>query len=166
MSENYWRINPQVTKNSLFMATHVLFHFLHAFLLLNHRQTDENSHWSIAVPLLFTVGHSVAVLWCHTSTYCDVILSNCPQNISKWVTYIFPPSSSSTKLKGGILVSPCPSVCPSVCGQNHVCSVSSTILVGSISYLHILSSNFRRCVMCKLCFKTVNVYILANSLNL
>ena len=95
MSENYWRINPQVTKNSLFMATHVLFHFLHAFLLLNHRQTDENSHWSIAVPLLFTVGHSVAVLWCHTSTYCDVILSDCPQNISKWVTYIFPPSSSS-----------------------------------------------------------------------
>ena len=42
-----------------------------------------------------------------------------------------------------------PSVCPSVCGQNRVRSVSSTILVGSISYLHILSSNFRRCVACK-----------------
>ena len=36
----------------------------------------------------------------------------------------------------------------SICGQNHVRSVSSTILVGSISYLHILSSNFRRCVAC------------------
>ena len=32
----------------------------------------------------------------------------------------------------------------SVCGQNGVRSVSSTIFIGSISYLHILSSNFRR----------------------
>ena len=39
----------------------------------------------------------------------------------------------------------------SVCGQNHVRSVSSTILIGSISYLHFLSSNFRRCVACKVC---------------
>ena len=31
----------------------------------------------------------------------------------------------------------------SVCGQNRVRSVSSTILIGSILYLHILSSNFR-----------------------
>ena len=37
----------------------------------------------------------------------------------------------------------------SVCGQNRVRSVSSTILIGSLSYLHILSSNFRRCVACK-----------------
>ena len=41
----------------------------------------------------------------------------------------------------------------SVCGQNRVRSVSSTILVGSISYLHILSSNLRRCVACNVCFK-------------
>ena len=41
----------------------------------------------------------------------------------------------------------------SVCGQNGVRSVSSTILIGSISYLHILSSNFRRCVACNVCFK-------------
>ena len=34
----------------------------------------------------------------------------------------------------------------SVCGQNRVRSVSSTILIGSISYLHILSSNFRNFV--------------------
>ena len=53
----------------------------------------------------------------------------------------------STKL--GILISPCPSVSPSVCGQNRVHSVSPTILAGSISYLHILSSNFRRCVAYK-----------------
>ena len=46
-----------------------------------------------------------------------------------------------------------PSVRPSVCGQNRVCSVSSTILAKSISYLHILSSNFRRCVVCKVYIK-------------
>ena len=38
-----------------------------------------------------------------------------------------------------ILVSPCPSVHLSICGQNRVHSVSSTILVQSISYLHALS---------------------------
>ena len=38
----------------------------------------------------------------------------------------------------------------SICGKNCVRSVSSTIL---ISYLHMLSSNFRRCVVCKVCFK-------------
>ena len=48
----------------------------------------------------------------------------------------------------------------SVCGQNRVRSVSSTILIGSISYLHILSSSFRRCVACG-----VSLKILANSLN-
>ena len=57
-----------------------------------------------------------------------------------------------------------PSVCLSVCGQNRVRSVSSTLLVGSISYLHILSSNFRRCVACNVCFKICKCKILANSL--
>ena len=54
------------------------------------------------------------------------------------------------KVEGGILVSPCPSVRPSVrlsvCGHNRVRSVSSTILAGSSSDLHILSSNFNGCV--------------------
>ena len=45
----------------------------------------------------------------------------------------------------------------SVCGQNRVRSVSSTILIGSISYLCILSTNFRRCVMCNVCFKIKNL---------
>ena len=40
---------------------------------------------------------------------------------------------------------------PSVCGQNRVWSVSSTIIVGSISYLDILSSNFRWCVAYNVC---------------
>ena len=58
------------------------------------------------------------------------------------------------------------SVRQSVCGQNRVRSVSSTILVGSISYLHILLSNFKRCGACKACFKFKKNEILANSLNL
>ena len=54
----------------------------------------------------------------------------------------------------------------SVCGQNRVRSVSSIIPIGSISYLPILSSNFRRCVVCNVCFKIQKFDILANSLNL
>ena len=50
----------------------------------------------------------------------------------------------------------------SICGQNRVRSVSSTILIGSISYLHILSSNFRRCVACNARFKIQKFEILAN----
>ena len=41
-------------------------------------------------------------------------------------------------------LSVCPSVHLSVCGQNRVRSVSSTILIRSISYLHILSLKFWR----------------------
>ena len=42
-----------------------------------------------------------------------------------------------------------------VCGQNHVCSASSTIPDESSSYLHIfLSSNFRRCVACQFFLKS------------
>ena len=48
----------------------------------------------------------------------------------------------------GFTLSVCPSVRLPVCGQHHVCSVSSTILAGSISYLPILSTNFRRCIAC------------------
>ena len=39
-----------------------------------------------------------------------------------------------------------PSVCPSVRPASRVRSVAPTVLVGSISHLYILSSNFRRCV--------------------
>ena len=49
---------------------------------------------------------------------------------------LYPPLQRSWK--GGMLVSPCPSVCLSVCGLKRVRSVSSKILIGSISYMHIL----------------------------
>ena len=52
-----------------------------------------------------------------------------------FVCFIIPP------LQRSILLSPCPSVRPSVrlsvCGQNRVRSVFSTILVGSVLYFHI-----------------------------
>ena len=40
----------------------------------------------------------VVVLWHHANAYCDVILADCHENISKWVTFIFPPSSSWSSL--------------------------------------------------------------------
>ena len=60
-----------------------------------------------------------------------------------------------------------PSVLPSahlpVSGQNRVRSVSSTILARSISYLHILSTKFRRCVACRVfSYKIPKFYILPN----
>ena len=60
-----------------------------------------------------------------------------------------------------VTLSVCPSDRLSVCGQNGVRSVSSTILARSISYLHIISTNFKRCVAF-----VKNFEILAISLNL
>ena len=48
-----------------------------------------------------------------------------------------------------------------VCATNHTCSVVPTVLVGSISYLYMLSSNFRRCVACKVSCK---IWIFGNFL--
>ena len=90
-----------------------------------------------------------------------------PMPVIQSFDVIIPPTS--TKLKGGytgITLAVCPSVRLSVCGQNRVRSVSSTILIGSISYLHILSSNFRRCVTCNARFKIQKFEILANFFNL
>ena len=45
-----------------------------------------------------------------------------------------------------------PSVRPSICPTSRVRSVAPTVLVGSIAYSYILSSNFRRCVGYKVFF--------------
>ena len=50
-----------------------------------------------------------------------------------------------------------PSVRPSVRPASRVRSVAPTVLVGSISYLYILSSNFRRCVVCKVSGKITSM---------
>ena len=70
----------------------------------------------------------------------------------KWV--IIPPFNEVKRGYTGFTLS--------VCGQNRVRSVSSTILVGFISYLHILSSNFRRYVACKVCFKIQKFFKICN----
>ena len=71
------------------------------------------------------------------------------------------------EVERGVLVSTCASLHLSICGQNRVRSVSSTILIGSILYLHILSNNLRRCVLwCNVCFKVQKFEILVNSINL
>ena len=68
------------------------------------------------------------------------------------IKLIIPPAS--TKLKGGILVSPCPSVCPSVCLWTESCPLCIFNNTHRIHFIwHILSSNFRRCVACKVCIK-------------
>ena len=49
----------------------------------------------------------------------------------------------------------------SVCSASRVCSVAPTVLVWSISYLHTLPSNFRRCVACKVFCKILKFEVLA-----
>ena len=56
-----------------------------------------------------------------------------------------------------------PSVCPSVRPASRVRSVAPTILIGSISYVYILSSNFRRCVAYKVSGKISKFVFLAIS---
>ena len=71
----------------------------------------------------------------------------------------------TTKLLLGILISLSPSIPPSVHPSvrpvSHVRSVASTALVGSISYLYILSSNLRRYVACKVSCKIPKFRFLA-----
>ena len=90
-----------------------------------------------------------------------------------WNTYTIIIPLALTKLKGGytgftssVRLSVHRYVRLSVCGQNGVRSVSYTILTGSISYVHMLSSNFRRCVVCKGYGKIKKIEFLANFLNL
>ena len=111
------------------------------------------------------------------NTNMPILLNHIYIYIDLLITLIIPPAS--TKLKGGILVSPCLSVKKTrkkkqVCGA--ACFTAAEIkfskdvrlwtescllcifnkLVGTISYVHISSSNFRRCVACKVCFKIQN----------
>ena len=72
----------------------------------------------------------------------------------------------TSSVRPSVRPSICLSVCPSVCGQNRVCSVTFTILAGYISYLHILSSNFKRCVACNVFWKIIKSEFLANFSNL
>ena len=59
-----------------------------------------------------------------------------------------------------------PFVCPSVRPASRARFVAPTVLVGSISYLHIVSSNFRMCVKCKDSYKIFKFKFLTIYLNL
>ena len=63
---------------------------------------------------------------------------------------------------GGLLVSLRPSVRPA----SRVSSVVPAVLVGSVSYLYILSSNFRRCVTCEVSCKNKKFEFFAFFFNL
>ena len=97
------------------------------------------------------------ILWCALFWYwvsscvpfTNSLIECSTTSIGDFMAILLYPSPQQS-WKGGILVSPCLSVC---CVQNGVHFVSSTILIKSIAYFHILSSNFRRCVACKVYFK-------------
>ena len=130
----------------------------------------KHCSWGLEQPALFIMPMAVYYREQGSATK-QRLFSRCKESHYKDKTVMRPSyyyTPASTKLKGGVywfhLV--CPFVRLSVCGQNSVRSVSSTIFVRSIAYLHILLSNFRRCVVCKVCFKIRKFVILANSLNL
>ena len=114
--------------------------------------------WFVGMKLRF-IAERLELSWCHHWQHHRLLLYPRFNKVER-VVYWF----------HLVCLSVCLSVHPfvhlSICGQNHVRSVSSTILVGSISYLHILSNNFRRCVTCNVCVKIQKFEILANSLNL
>ena len=103
-------------------------------------------HDSVAVSMHFNGGDLVAAYY----TFSETLNSLKLRHISWSCNYT--PSSSWSGYTGFTL-SVCPSVRVSVCGQNLVRSVSSTILAGSISYLHILSTNFRKRIACQVLWK-------------
>ena len=77
-----------------------------------------------------------------------------PTQRSCWVVYWFHPVSPSVRLS--VRLSVHLSFLPSVRSASRVCFVAPTVLVGSISYSYILSSNFRRCVACNVSSKIWN----------
>ena len=92
---------------------------------------------------------------CFTGTHykCCIQLGNFP-NIQHYHWHnaynecmIILPAQGSGRGSISFIPSVRPSICLSVRPTSCVHSVASTVLVGSISYLYILSSNFRMCVM-------------------
>ena len=129
-----------------------------------HFFTDSTSHSWVWKGRNALLGFPVCVyFWLECSPFgvtgmlCEVFLIIPP-----------PPPPRTTKLLGVYWFhSICPSVRPSrVRPAFHVSSVAPTVLVGSISYLYILSNNFRRCVACNVSCKISKFEFLAIFLNL
>ena len=80
-------------------------------------------------------------------------LRNEEHNLTTWhCIFILPPAQRVCWGYIGFTPSVCPSFRPSVRPAYRVRSVAPTVLVGPISYLYILSSNFRMCVACKVSY--------------
>ena len=86
-SENYWRITSRVTTNIVINGSPYVILFLTWF---SDAETQIN-WWNLP---LIDRRYIAVVLWHHANTHCDVILTDCHENVSKWVTCIFLPSSS------------------------------------------------------------------------
>ena len=86
-SENYWRITSRVTTNIVINGSPYIILFLTWF----PGATAQINLWKLPS---IDCCYIAVVLWCHANTYCDVILTDCHENVSKWVTWVFPPSSS------------------------------------------------------------------------
>ena len=73
-------------QTSLLTAAHIWFFFTRDFRVLK-----QINQWKLSL-----INHCsiVVVLWRHAKIYCDVILADCHENISKLVTCIFPSLSS------------------------------------------------------------------------
>ena len=102
----------------------------------------------------------VLVPWDINTSPDQCVFHNVSVSSVEWVScrnIIIPSAQKSCWGYIGFTPSVCPSVStfvrPSVLPAFRVHSVLPTVLVGSISYFDILSSNFRRCVACKVSCK-------------
>ena len=102
----------------------------------------------------------ITMLWYHIVFYGHwlnfIVCYYTPAQRSCWGVYWF----------HSVCPSVCPSVRPSIRPTSCVRSVVPTVLVGSIWYLYILSSNFWRCVVCIVSYKISKSKFLAIFLDL
>ena len=102
------------------------FLFVPSCLLYGHFCDMQNNY--LPQNIVVAIYNTLLKLWCEI----HVLLSG----TGSLRSFFIPPAS--TNLKGGytgVTLSICPSNRLSVCGQNRVCSVSSTILIGSIGLI-------------------------------
>ena len=84
-SENHRRITPSLANHHT-TDQKIVIHgkpYVTLFLTRFYSIYNTGNWWNLSSNRrLFAMGLSIAVLWRHTSMHCDVILPNCPQNVS------------------------------------------------------------------------------------
>ena len=111
-----------------------------------HQVTCENLAWVDGAKVYAGSFERVAIL-----------VDSIYPHLMQWCQACNNYSPPHNEVVGGILVSLHPSVRPAC----RVHSVAPTVLIGSILYLYIFSSNFRRCVACKVSGKISKFEFLA-----